>query len=182
MQDLTLISHDPSEGWPEIPAILHLKGFSHGGLEGRRSLKADRLSGLHFDRLPGARVHAFAGLGFLDREGAETWQRETAVLFQLLHDRLDEICGGAARGNACNLGRVLDNVCNESFRHDLDNSFPVAGGPGQSYNKPVRDWSNHKAIAKRGARANLNDAAWVKRCWNGGATGGIGVRLRTACH
>ena len=87
-----------------MPAVLHLNGFSHGGFEARRSLKADRLSGLHFDRLPGARVHAFAGLGLLDREGAKTRQGEAAVLFQLLYDCLDEIRGGAVRGHARNLG------------------------------------------------------------------------------
>ena len=129
-----------------LPSYHFRSPYLNGRFERRRSFEANRLAGLHLNRLAGARVHALARLGLLDREGAETWQREAAVLFQLLHNGLDQIRGGAVCGNAGDLGGVLDNLRNKCLRHVLVESFPMKSVRylAGKFNEARRDQSNRK--------------------------------------
>jgi hypothetical protein len=95
--------------------------LSDGGFQVWSSFEANGLSSLHSNRLPGAWVYAFAGLGFLNREASKARQRKATRLFYLLDDRIDEIRGHPVGGNACDLSGILDMSAINAF----DMSWPI---------------------------------------------------------
>lgn len=90
---------------------------SDGPLEHRAGLEPHRLARLDLDRLTGAGIERLAGLGLMDREGAEGGQGEAAFRLQFGRDRVEQIGGRLLRRDPGAVERVLKNSCDKSLAH-----------------------------------------------------------------